>query len=150
MSRAFITYIAILISAVAILFAAMYVYSDSGYRDLGLALSIGGVGVGAIVIGIAGIQKERRELAMYRELSKRSKVRLPVTEIRKATSEVNEDTTVHVIVCRVLDRKGKLLSEFTSAPLKKDPSKILQTRKEIDVYVDPCDVKNYYMDVSFL
>jgi hypothetical protein len=57
---------------------------------------------------------------------------------------------MHIIVCRVLDQKGKLLSEFTSAPLKKDPRKALARRNEVDIYVDPCDVKNYYMDVSFI
>jgi len=150
MNRAFITYTSLLISGAGFIAAAMYVYSSTAYLEAGFPMAIAFVGIGTTFIGITGVQKERRELAKYRELSKRSKVRLPVTEVRRAVSEINQDMTVHVIVCKVLDTRGKVLSEFTSEPLRRDPAKALAKRKEIDVYVDPCDVKNYYMDVSFL
>ena len=149
MNRIFFFYVALLIAGACTIATAMYLYSVSDYIELGLSLAVACVGIGTTVISIAGVRKERKELAKFRELSKRSKVRLPVTEIRKEASDINHHVTHHVIVCKVLDTKGRLLSEFTSEPLRRDPAKALAKRNEIDVYVDPYDVKNYYMDVSF-
>jgi hypothetical protein len=150
MSRAFITYITLLLAAVLMLGAAMYVFRISDFQEVNITVTLALVAMGILVIGIGGIMKERRELAKYRSLSNRSKVRLPVTEIRKEAIAPDADTKMHVIVCTVLDQKGRVLSEFTSVPLKRDPSKALSKQREVDVYVDPCDVKNYYMDLSFL
>src|SRR5687768_8338878 len=102
MSRAFVTYITLLLAAVVMLAAAMYIFSNSDFQEVNISLTLALVAMGILVIGIGGIMKERSELAKYRSLSNRSKVRLPVTEIRKEAVAPDGDATMHVIVCTVL------------------------------------------------
>jgi hypothetical protein len=110
------------------------------------ALVFGGIGF----YGVAGQLKRvraKRDLFTY---GRGRKTSLPVTSVIHDSSFKVNGRSPYVILCQYHDAVSNKMFEFKSDHIWYDPAPLLKDRNEIDIYVDPNDLKRYYMDTSFL
>jgi hypothetical protein len=110
------------------------------------ALSFGG-------LGYYGVSTQLRRYRAKRDLfsyGKGRKTTLPVTSIAPDSSFTVNGRNPYIILCQHFDPVSNKIYEFKSDYIWYDPTPFLKDRKEIDIYVDPNDMRNYYMDSTFL
>jgi len=104
-------------------------------------------------IGFYGLSKQIKRMNAKRDLfthGKGRKTPLPISEIVVDSSFKVNGRNPYVIVCQLHDPVSNKMYEFRSDYTWYNPTELLSERKDIDTYVDPNNLANYYMDISFL
>ncbi|MBX2946994.1 MAG: hypothetical protein KF725_14260 [Cyclobacteriaceae bacterium] len=78
------------------------------------------------------------------------KTLVPIADIIVDGSFKVNGRSPYVIVCQYQDVVSNKVYEFKSDYIWYNPAKLLEDKKEMDVYVDPNDLTRYYLDTSFL
>lgn len=104
-------------------------------------------------IGFIGLVRQLDKMKMKRELfdEKRGKrVLVPISEVTQDFSYKVNGRSPFIIVCQYHDSASNTVYQFKSDYIWYNPSPFLETRKELDVYLDPQDLKRYFVDTGFL
>jgi hypothetical protein len=110
------------------------------------AFVFGGIGFYGVINQLKRV-RAKRDLFTY---GRGRKTSLPVTSIIHDSSFKVNGRSPYVILCQYHDPVSNNMFEFKSDYVWYDPAPLLKDRREIDIYVDPNDLKYYYMDTSFL
>jgi len=104
-------------------------------------------------IGVIGLMLLRRRDQLKQELfimGRGRKITIPVGEVVHDYSLKVNGRSPYVIVGQWHDKTSNTLHQYKSEYIWYNPAQFLESKKEIDVYIDPNDMKRYYLDISFL
>lgn len=105
-------------------------------------------GVGAIgLFWVSKASRMRQELVVK---GKGRKVSVPIGEVNQDFSFKVNGRSPFIIVGQWLDKSSNTVYQFKSEYIWYNPAPYLDGKKEVDVYIDPNDLKRYYLDISFL
>lgn len=114
---------------------------------LGLFASIfGSIGF----IGLWVVAKPNRMREQLVELGRGRKVTIPIGEVTQNFSLKVNGRSPYLIIGQWLDKTTNTVYQFKSESIWYNPAPYLEGKKEVDVYIDPNDMKKYYVDISFL
>jgi hypothetical protein len=78
------------------------------------------------------------------------KVSMPIGEVTQNFSLKVNGRSPYLIIGQWLDKTTNTVYQFKSESIWYNPTPYLEGKKEVDVYIDPNDLKRYYVDISFL
>lgn len=105
--------------------------------------SIGGIGLMSV------IRKDKMKRELFQE-GRGRKVSMPLGDVVHDTSFRVNGRSPYVIVCQFHDKARNEIHQYKSEHIWFNPVPFLEGKSEIDVYIDPNDLKRYYVDISFL
>jgi len=101
-------------------------------------------------IGLRVVSKPNRMREELVVLGRGRKVSMPIGEVAQNFSLKVNGRSPYLIIGQWLDKTTNTIYQFKSESIWYNPTPYMEGKKEVDVYIDPNDVKKYYVDISFL